>query len=312
MVARPLAIVVAFVLAVTAALAQEQAGLGKDGRAFIKAPFQGSEIEIGISARNAGAIDSLTWKDVQFIDDYDHGRELQSAANFDGHRECFNPTEAGSYKDDTGATSSSRLLSLQVTESQIVTRTRMAFWLTPGETSPSCRGIKAVNTTVLSDFELTKKVTLGAHGIPNVIEHDVTYHVPRQHRRAVFEALTAWMPSRFVKFWSYDPAKDALTPLDAKRGSQPLPLIVSTADDSFAYGIYSADLPQRNGERGGYGRSLYTGLLDFHPTTNANCVFRFREVTAGDYRFVCYSIVGSLADVKASMARLAAAAKRQQ
>jgi hypothetical protein len=311
MIAR-VATVIAFMLVVAAALAQEQASLGKDGRAFIKAPFQGSDIEVGISARNAGAIDSLKWKGVQFIDDYDHGRELQSAANFNAHRECFNPTEAGSYKDGTGPASSSRLLSLQTTPAQIVTRTRMAFWLAPGETSPSCRGIKAVNTTVLSDFELTKKVTLGAHGIPNVIEHDVTYHVPAPQRRAVFEALTAWLPGKFVKFWSYDPQTDVLTPLDAKRGSQPLPVIVSTADDSFAYGIYSADLPQIHGERGGYGRSLYTGLLDLHPTTNVNCVFRFREVNAGDYRFVCYSIVGTLADVKTSMARLAALARRQR
>ncbi len=302
--------VIIVALFATVALAQEQAGLGTSGRAFIKGPFQGSEIVIGISARNAGAIDSLKWKGVEFIDDYDHGRELQSAASFDGHGECFNPTEAGSYRDDTGATSSSRLLSSQIGGNRIVTRTRMAFWLAPGETLPSCQGKKAVNTKVLSDFELSKTVTLGVFGLANIIEHDVTFHVPTPHRRATFEAVTAYMPGRFSKFWAYDPQKDTLTPVEAKRGSQGLPLIITSADNSYAYGIYSPDLPQKPQRPVGYDRAIYTGLLDFHPTTNGNCVFRFPEVKPGDYRFVCYSIVGSLDDVKSSMAKLAAQAKR--
>jgi hypothetical protein len=40
-------------------------------------------------------------------------------------------------------------------------------------------------------------------------------------------------------------------------------------------------------------------------------VFREKPVKAGDHRFVCYSIVGTLDDVKRAMTRLAAATPEQ-
>ena len=42
-------------------------------------------LAVGVSSRTAGAIDSLTWGGTQFINARDHGRELQSAAAFDGY-----------------------------------------------------------------------------------------------------------------------------------------------------------------------------------------------------------------------------------
>ena len=72
------------------------------GRATISRPFKGSPLAVGVSSRTAGAIDSLTWGGTQFINARDHGRELQSAAAFDGYGECLNPTEAGSDADGRG------------------------------------------------------------------------------------------------------------------------------------------------------------------------------------------------------------------
>ena len=62
----------------------------------ISAKVYGSQLTISTSARLAGAIGSLTWNGIEFINQDDHGRELQSASSFDGLGECFNPTEAGS------------------------------------------------------------------------------------------------------------------------------------------------------------------------------------------------------------------------
>ncbi|SVC63015.1 uncharacterized protein METZ01_LOCUS315869, partial [marine metagenome] len=52
------------------------------GDAQIRAKSGSSEIVITTTSRLAGAIHSLTWNGREFIDSADHGRQLQSAANF--------------------------------------------------------------------------------------------------------------------------------------------------------------------------------------------------------------------------------------
>jgi hypothetical protein len=280
-----------------------------DGRVTISRPYRNSEIVIGASKRFAGAIDSLTWNGQEFVNAYDHGRQMQSAANFDGARECLNPTEAGSLDDDRGDTSTSQLIAMEAKDNRLVTHNRMAFWLAPGQTSPSCRGRSAVNTTKLSGFELMKTVTIGAHGIDNVIEHDITFRVPSEHKTGTFAAVAAYMPASFSDFWTFDRKKNYLAPLDGGPGEQPLPAIAATPDGKFALGLYSPDLPQ-GGQ--GYGRFRYLDLKGAdNATVKLNCVFREKPVKPGDHRFVCYSIVGTLDDVKRSMARLVAATARQ-
>src|SRR5687768_5976005 len=49
-------------------------------QAVIRAPAGQSEIVITTTPRVAGAIHSLTWNGKEFIDSFDHGRQLQSAA----------------------------------------------------------------------------------------------------------------------------------------------------------------------------------------------------------------------------------------
>ena len=89
-------------------------GESPSGNSVIRSPALGSEIVITTTSRLAGAIHSLTWNGREFINSVDHGRQLQSAANFDLRSrftgETFNPTEAGSRNDGAGETSTSRLL----------------------------------------------------------------------------------------------------------------------------------------------------------------------------------------------------------
>jgi hypothetical protein len=305
-------ILVASMAAVVVAHADDalptQSGLAANGRTTISGSFQNSEIVIGVSARVAGAIDSLTWKGREFINAYDHGRELQSAAQFDGWIECFNPTEAGSRDDRRGPASSSQLISLETKPGRITTRTRMAFWLAPGATSPNCPGSRAVNQQMLSDIELFKTVTLGAHRLANVIEHDVTFRVPAEYKSATFEALTGYMPPSFSKFWTYDPKNDQLAELTDGPGEQRLPLIMATPEGDYAMGVYSpASSPMAR-----YGRFRFDRLEGpDNAAVKWNCVFRTKPAKAGDYRYVIYSIVGSLQDVRAAMAKLAALPNRR-
>ena len=71
---------------------------GVGGDAVIRAPAGGSEIVITTTSRTAGAIASLQWGGKEFINDADHGRELQSCWNGNAGvepiaNETFNPTE---------------------------------------------------------------------------------------------------------------------------------------------------------------------------------------------------------------------------
>jgi hypothetical protein len=129
------------------------------GDATIRGKAGDSEIVIKTTSRLAGAIDSLTWKGVEFIDSADHGRQLQSASNLDAgkpfHPETFNPTEAGSRRDGAGRRSTSRLVKIEAKGDELRTAILPAFWLRPGEKSD---GHPAVNTERLSKHLIEKRV----------------------------------------------------------------------------------------------------------------------------------------------------------
>jgi hypothetical protein len=291
-----------------------------DGDAVIRGKAGGSEIVIKTTSRLAGAIDSLTWDGKEFIDSFDHGRQLQSAASFDVGRsdefwaERFNPTEAGSRLDHTGGTSTSRLLKMEVGENELASTVRMAFWLAPGEESFGRPGLSPAK---LSDHRLSKNVRIGWGDVQNVVRYKVTFHVaPNEpHRYAQFEALTGYMPEEFSEFWYWRPAEGDLRRLDDGPGEQPYPVIFSTADHRHAMAVYcpegafakeSLNLPAGSGQMTGpsYGRFRFA----VERVVKWNCVFRVRNpagIVAGDYTFDMFVVVGSLDQVRQSLQVLA-------
>lgn len=276
------------------------------GDATIKADYAGSEIVITTTSRLAGAIDSLTWDGQEFINSTDHGRQLQSASNFDAGSkftgETFNPTEAGSRFDGAGQQSTSRLLHLVADGNRLQTTNQMAFWLRPGDKSgPNL----AKNKTLLSNHLLTKRVTIGHGKLKNVIEYDVTFGLPvnESHKYAQFEAVTGYMPPRFSKFLTVDPATGQTKSLSDGPGEQRLPVILSTESESHAMGIYVPNLADGNQSNPGYGRWRFTA----QKVVKWNCVFRLRDksgVPAGDYSYRTFVVVGKLADVVTSITTL--------
>ncbi|MFK7778687.1 MAG: hypothetical protein QM501_11335, partial [Gimesia sp.] len=181
-----------------------------DGNAVIRGKAGASEIVITTTNRLAGAIHSLTWNGKEFIDSFDHGRQLQSAASFDLQSkdpfwaERYNPTEAGTRSDGNGLTSSSKLLSLRAQGAELQSTTRMAFWLAPDQNSS---GRRALNDKILSDHLISKRVRIGYKKHDNLIEYQTTFTVPKseQHHYAQFEALTGYMPAEFETFWTFNP-----------------------------------------------------------------------------------------------------------
>ena len=276
------------------------------GDTVVRAKAGTSEIVITTTARVAGAIHSLTWDGVEFVDSFDHGRQIQSAANFDSGQafvsEVFNPTEAGSAADGRGPTSTSRLLELGAKDNQLVTLNRMAFWLKPGEKS---RGHAARNTAALSDHYLAKRVTIGYKELPHAVEYRVTFLMPggEKHTFAQFEAVTGYMPPAFGTFWRFDAPAGVLKPLTDGPGEQADPVVFATADGRHAMGVYSPDQPSKGFAAAGYGRFRFAA----EKVVKWNCVFRTKEaagVPGGPYQFRCFLVVGTLKDCETTLAAL--------
>ena len=277
------------------------------GDAIIRGTAGNSEIIIKTTERLAGAIHSLTWNGREFIDSADHGRQLQSASNFDAGlpltAETFNPTEAGSRKDGAGPKSTSRLLHLIAIGNQLQTTSQMAFWLSPNEKSD---GNLTKNIVELSNHLVTKRVRIGHRNLPHVIQYDVTFSVPigERHRHGVFEAVTGYMPAEFEVFWKYDLAKDSFEPLDDGPGEQSFPVILATKEGTHAMGIYSPEQPSRGYETAGYGRFRFPS----DKVVKWNCVFRVdgdgNGIRPGEYSYRNFVIVGDLEVVKESLREL--------
>jgi hypothetical protein len=280
------------------------------GDAVIRGAAGPSEIVITTTKRMAGAITSLTWNGKQFIDAADHGRELQSAMNADlgqtFHVETFNPTEAGSMWDGDRQTSTSKLLKMIARGNHLESTTQMAFWLRPGEKSG---GFPAINTTTLSNHLLTKRVTIGYKNLPHAVQYDVTFFVPHdeKHRYLQFESITGYMPAEFNTFFGVNAATKQLEPLDHRNGEQPKPVVLATADGKFAMGCYSPPPPSEAEEAGkpGYGRFYF----EHARVSKWNCVFRVHArqgefCRTGDYHFRGFVAVGTLEDVRATIAGL--------
>jgi len=270
-------------------------GVQPSGDASISNIAGPSSIVISTTQRLAGAIGSLTWNGKEFINSYDHGRELQSATSFNGWGECFNPTEAGSSQDGTGNISTSFLQYLNASGNFLETQILPAFWTQPGYTAPGCGA--AINTTQRASHYFHKKVSIGMPGMAHVVKYNTEFDIPENYSSGTFEALTGYMPPDFSVFWTYNPASQQLTSLSDGPGEQELPIVFSTTDNNYAMGIYSPDLPDPQWAGAGYGR------FRFGDCTKWNCVFRENNVT-GTYKFRSYLFVGSLTNVTVSMTQL--------
>jgi len=246
-------------------------------------------ITVRASEQFAGAVDSLKYQGVEFLDATDHGRMLQSAQSFCGYGECYNPTEGGSMSDGYLPTSSSRLQAIVAKSDLLWTETQMAFWLRPGESS-DCG--MARNTQVISDHIMNKTVQIGHLVSHHVIDYQVQFYIPEYYSRGVYEVLTGYMPSEFSSFWRYNPATGEIRVEDYT--TQETPLIYTNAEN-YAMGIYSPGLV--------YG-SFTAAELKTPGVVKWNMVQRLTDVQAGTYGYRCYVIVGSLDEVKDSMTRL--------
>ena len=272
----------------------------------ISATVNGATLSISASNdRFAGAIDSLTFRNKQYINITDHGRELQSAIQFNNFGECLNPNEAGSLNDGGGSTSQTVLQSISGAGNVLKTQANPAYWLAPGANYGKACGLTkattAQNTTVSSNTIFTKTVAFGYAGIANLIQYDVNWNVPATYSSSSVEADTAYLPSEFSVFLGYDAPTKSLNPLSgANPGSTTnLPVIVATTDGANAMGAISAR-PNQSGANQQYYAYFTSGSV-----SKWSCVFGINQtIPAGtNLSFSCPVVVGTVDEVIAAMNR---------
>ena len=172
----------------------------------------------------------------------------------------------------------------------------MAFWLAPGQRSS---GNLAKNSTRLSNHLLTKRVTIGDDGLPQVLRYDVTFSLPvdEEHRHVVFEALTGYMPAEFNTFLRFDPKEQRLMPLSDGPGEQRDPVVLSTADGRHAMGIVAGESSITDIRGPTYGRFRFAPQR----VVKWNCVYRLARkvsIPPGDFSFSMWVPVGTRAEVE--------------
>lgn len=289
-------------LALAALLAASAPATARD--VSIQRPVFGSTLKVSVHPdRHAGAIDSLVFRNVQYVDNADHGRQLQTAIQADNLGECFNPTEAGSRDDGARRGTSSIATSASNAGNVLATVTRPAFWLLPGQYhGHACSQFRdeqsAQNQTVLSDYTISRTTRFYGKAIPNLLLINVSIRFPEARRSASIEAMTGYLPAGFDRFFAYNLATHRLRPLSARPEPQtgPDPIIIATADSRSAMGVFSPAI--RPGRAGYYAWFAFPS----EGTSKWSCVFGTAPITAGQtLRFQCPIAVGTVAEVTAAL-----------
>ena len=260
-------------------------------------------IRISASTRTAGAIDSLMWNGREFINSYDHGRQLQTAVIIDSYGECYNPTQAGSSNDGLASTTTSVLEGVYTEASRLAVQNLPAYWLAAGQAHPFPSGncVRAVNTTNVSDYRMNTDVRVGFGGIRHAIEFITAVQLPRYASAFQLEGPTAYLSGEFSSFYAMNFATGGLIAQSPANTEQDEPVIISLPDGSAALGVWSPNLPD-GGTASRYARfSFIDGGNPANSTTKWSAVFRRTGLAPGTYSFRSFLFVGSLENVRVAM-----------
>lgn len=277
-----------------------------NGDASISGPVFGHTLTISTSNKFAGAISSLWWNNKQFVDTADFGREFQTAAQFFGSGECYNPTEGGSWHDGlVGAQSSSSvLLDLSVYGTTIETENQMAWWLSKDDPpSPACfDGPRPPDSNRLSPYQVHKTVSIGFAGLGNVIEYKTRVWIPSGITVTTpqVEPVAAWMPYEFTSVFTYDHVSKNYRNIRGLGGEDEFVKVRSTPDGNYAMALYAPLLLQPySTESSGYRWGLYS---ESPATAILGGISRGPTFTGpGHMNFDTYLVVGTKAQVKTEL-----------
>ncbi len=287
-------------------------------------------ITVSTSSQFAGAVSSIKWNGKEFINNWDHGRQLQLNVQFFNRFECYNPYEAGSIFDGKSLTSSSKLLSLSASGNRLESTTQMAWYRRQRESfdpRDSC-GDPALwlpyppsthnaNGSILSDYQVHKTISIGFAGLPNVIEHLIDLSIPEPVLKGL-DNIAAVLPYEFASIRSYDVVSKDYRNIRFLTGEDDRIKVVSTADGNYALGFYAPELLQPYSDPGA-ANWWFVNPLDpaypdpnnpGQPDPNYACVHlgsfvRYESAAQGTVKNGrAYLVIGNLDQVKSALANV--------
>jgi hypothetical protein len=199
------------------------------GRTTLTSKYTGSAeswwnpITVSLATKFAGAIDSIQWKNFEFINSYDHGRQASYAWQYGSYpsgtsehphfdalwAEKFNPTEPGTEADAVGHTSSSKLRSYNHSHQNVMeTVSNPAYWKTVADGAGNY-------STVLSGDIFRKVVVVSPMSIPNLtrISAFLTPEAsnPKKVTSCRYEAPSIYINPELANFYECDAGLTSLT-----------------------------------------------------------------------------------------------------
>jgi len=264
-------------------------------------------LAVGISARDAGAVNSVVYDGAELVNDHDHGRQLQIAWSYNALGESDNPTEAGSAPDSSGPASSSQLLEVHAGNGTLTTKSHPAYWHPPGDTK---KGRAPACTQIATADILEKTLTLGYHGDPHVIVVDSSISISPELTgppvtEVVVETPAFYVPGFMTENHLLDRSSGECVhnpPKSAQASKNPQQvLILSSSDGRYAVGLFAPEA----GNFMSY-NCRYVDRLGKSDDNVAKVTLHYRQkAQSGDrLTYRTFAIVGDLSAVKASILKL--------
>jgi alpha-tubulin suppressor-like RCC1 family protein len=284
-------------------------------------------ISISTSSQFAGAVSSIKWANKEFINNWDHGRQLSPNYQFFNRFICYNPYETGSLEDGNSPTSTSKLLSLTASGNRLESTTQMAWYYKTFDQNPKPQDYcgdpsqwlpVTPYTTPLSNYQVHKTVTIGYAGIPNVIEYLAEVFIPEPVLKGINNP-TAVLNYDFASVRSYDVVSKDYRKILISGGEDDRIKVVSTADGNYAMGWYSPELLQPYGAPGSVNWWFVVPPNPFYPDPNnpnqpdpnfacvhVGSINRYDSFNGPGWypQDRAYLVIGSLDQVKTSLGNL--------
>jgi hypothetical protein len=211
---------------------------------------RGGGVTVSSNANAGGSVWEWWWHGNQFINDFDYGRQLSMAVYY----------ESGEALQETGdkyGTGNINAAARHPSPTAYVSTSRSAHQSTrsvPLEWVPDQHGGGPANPVIYLNVTIGKELALNWTGPDGrnrnwpVAMYESVYDGPFQ-KVANVEAPTAYLNSRFSRYYKYDPATDQLQAIDARQtkvnvsggGADGLILASGKGLNAVAMGIYKND-----------------------------------------------------------------------
>ncbi|HZN73639.1 MAG TPA: hypothetical protein VFC00_18360 [Micromonosporaceae bacterium] len=213
----------------------------------------GGGVTVESNRIKGGAIVHWTYGGVQYINNRDYGRQLQSAVFFARDNKTANPTEAGDMWTDASRPIWARHGSPVAAASNDTATLTQSTRAVPIEFVPGNFGGGPDNPVVYKDMLLGKDITLNWGGLGSVARYSTVFTSPALSN-ATIEVPTAYLRAEFNRYFTYNAISGTLTEVfpanncpDQYRYVHYTPpnrggVIIANGDLTRAMGVYGANV----------------------------------------------------------------------